>query len=220
MHSGARVTAKPPKMELPTADSRFAGNLEPVRLSMPPRSRVERTQHMQLKNLRPAMALALFVAAIASPMAAMSQKANLLVTAAISPRNVSMNGLVQLEARIQNDSKSKTVVLRGEPGWTREGGVAVRVTDALGNTRTIAPESGGLTALEAREGARKLSLKSGEGVSLTRQLMASELFPRPGTYSVVVTFQSPLPGSANRTVNPDELEGESGQSLPITVVVN
>ena len=158
--------------------------------------------------------------ALALPAAVLAQKSNLLVTAAVSPRTINQGGVVQLDARIQNDARSKSVVLRGEPGWTTQGGVSLLVTDAAGNVRTIAAELGGLSAEEARNGNRKLVLKPGEGVSLTRQIATTELFPRAGTYTVVVSYRSPQPGNGNRSINPDELEGESAQSEPVTVSVN
>jgi hypothetical protein len=154
------------------------------------------------------------------PSSVLAQKSNLLVTAAVTPRTVSQDGLVQLEARIQNDAKSKAVVLRGEPGWTAEGGVSVRITDTSGNARVIRADLGGLSAAETREGSRKTVLKPGEGVSITRQLAAAQLFPRAGNYTVVITYRSPQPSNGNRSVNPDDLEGEAAQSEPITVVVN
>lgn len=153
------------------------------------------------------------------PLPTSAQTGHLGVTAAVMPRDVSHGGLVQLDARIRNISKSRTVVLRGEPGWTSQGGVSLRITDASGNTRSIAPEAGGLSAAEARDGKRKLSLKPGDGVNLTRQLLASELFPRPGTYTVVVRYQSPLPGNSNRSVNASEAEGESAESAPLAITV-
>lgn len=175
---------------------------------------------MWLMTSRSLLATSLLALTFALPSAALAEKPNLLVTASISPRPISQDGLVHLEARIQNDSKSKSVVLRGEPGWTTEGGVLIRVTDTSGNSRVITSDLGGLSADEARNGSRKLVLKSGEGVSLTRQIAATQLFPRPGTYTVVVSYRSPQPGNGNRSVNPDDLEGEAAQSEPITVVVN
>lgn len=170
-------------------------------------------------NSRLLCAASFVAAALALPAAALAQKSNLLVAASISPRTVSHDGVVQLEARIQNDGRNRAVVLRGEPGWTAEGGVSLQVIDSSGNTQSIKPELGGPSAEDVRTGSRKLVLKSGEGVSLTRQLAASEIFPRPGTYTVIFHYRSPQPGNGNRSVNPDELEGEVAQSSPLTVVV-
>lgn len=140
----------------------------------------------------------LLIAMAALPVNVLAQKSNLLVTAAVSPRPISHDSLVHLKARIQNDHWNRAIVLRGEPGWTTEGGVTLRVTDASGNARAIATELGGLSADEARNGSRKLVLNPGEGVSLTRQVAASQLFQRPGTYTVVVSYRSPQSAAGQR----------------------
>lgn len=120
---------------------------------------------------------------------------------------------------IQNNDANQSVVLRGEPGFSESGGFELMSIDAEFVTRELPALTGGLTLSEVRAGSKRVVLAPGRGLTIPLRTSSSQLFPRPGRYQLVVSYQSVMPDAANRSVDPGVLEGAQASSRAIEIVV-
>jgi hypothetical protein len=164
--------------------------------------------------------VSLLLVLLGAPAAVQAQAApKLEVTLEVSSRDVSSTDLVVLQVLLRNPRESGRVVLRGQPGFSAGGGLSLKVENSAGQVTTIAPTEGGLTLEEARTGSRRVVLGPGNGISVQRPELASDLFAQPGVYKVHVTYASPSPaqGNPDAGVGGEENVQATSNTVEITV---
>jgi hypothetical protein len=127
-----------------------------------------------------------------------------------------------LNVSFTNQHPQRRVVLRGELGFGRHGGVEVEITDPSGAKRMLPATLGDFTLTEQDRNERAVFVMPGEGVGLVRRFRASEIRTVPGTYAIQVLYRSPMPTSANARAQgrPDDVEGSAMVSNVVEIELN
>ena len=140
-----------------------------------------------------------------------------------SPASVKLDGWATFIVTLKNDHANKRVVLKGEPGFSTSGGLALRLVpdanQAVGLESIGQPTTGESSVEEATARGRAVHLQPGHGLAVVRREKVRDLFPGPGRYRLVATYSNPLPAQANGNGRPDEVVGNSTTTNEIEIEV-
>jgi|CXWL01.1.fsa_nt_gi hypothetical protein len=148
-----------------------------------------------------------------------AQSAPLRVEIKLPSATMKMGEPVSMTVLIQNIDPQRSIALRGHPGFTEGGGLELIAMDSGRTQRKLPDQTGVLTLAQAQAGTSRVVLPPGRSVTIPMRRAAEALFPRPGTYDLVVSYQSPIPTPGNRSIESGVVEGSSAVSAPISIEV-
>jgi hypothetical protein len=146
----------------------------------------------------------------------MAQSASpLSVEVRVSKSTIRLGDVIGGTVIIQNIDPQQSIALRGEPGFSATGGFELISIDGERTSRELPASPGGMPLAEVRSGSKRIVLAPGRGLTIPLRAASAQLFPSPGHYQLVVSYQSLLPDAANRSVEPGVLEGVQASSRVI-----
>lgn len=170
-------------------------------------------------NLLRSVLLVLFLLTLGTYPAWSQNTADVALTVAVNPDAPKVNGQVLIQVVILNTREQGKINLRGQPGFGAAGGLTLVIEDADGRRRTIAPAADTLNPAQPVAGDRRVVLTPGQALGLQRREATANLFPAPGRYRLFVTYASPRPNASTTSSVSDAVEGASGTSNVVELVV-